>query len=167
MLIKNADGTVTIDHGNGHSTTYREVNGTSYDILTPDAVVRVLESVRQSGRRVRLYYGDVVTGRSWGDEFGMAGTIARSMGPVRIPILIETARSFGGGGLLDACIIKIRDTHKPYSILYIHPLFNTPVRELVVPSDLPEYAASVTADGGVEARFRTVRAAQRYIDQLS
>jgi len=93
------------------------VNGTTYHDETPSKVIDILEAARlnhvddQYGRplrghlRLRLHYGDVKTGRPWGDS--ETGQIGRSTGTSKIPLLIKTRRSMGGGGILDHCIVKI------------------------------------------------------------
>jgi hypothetical protein len=50
------------------------------------------------------------------------GTIGRSTGTIKIPLLINNSRSFGGPGLLDDCIIKITVDKKT---VYSHPLYHT------------------------------------------
>lgn len=105
---------------------YKIVNGTSYSAETSDKVISVLESVREQRTRIRLFYGDKATGRSWLDRYGMEGTISRSTGDSKIPILIHNVRSMGGGGILDSCIIRIQTTgHSPY-VLYQAENFQRP-----------------------------------------
>lgn len=137
-----------------------EVNGTTYDSRTPDTVQRALESARSSGARVRLFYGDTATGKAWAEEYHVAGTVGRSMGPIKIPLLIANARSMGGGGILDHCIVAIATGPNRFS--YRHDSFDVGEWR-VVPSDLPEYAAAVTHNGAIHARFKTATAATRYV----
>ena len=85
------------------------------------------------------------------------------MGPVRVPLLIHNSRSTGGGELLTHCIVRI--TAGPV-VLYSHPTYNR-ARLTVVPSDLPEYAEMVLADGSVHARFRTPGLAGRWVKRMS
>lgn len=91
----------------------RVVNGTTYHQDTPDDLIEVLERVRSSGMRCAFHYGDVETGRPWGDA--AVGRLGRSQGrPVglsrKIPIVLYNSRSICGEGLLDHCIIKITKT---------------------------------------------------------
>jgi len=92
------------------------VNGTTYKDETPKAVINLLEASRTNHTRIRIFYGDVKTGRDWGD-LPMCGTIGRSMGPIKIPLLIRTSRSTGGEGILDHCIVKITES-KGGRVLY-------------------------------------------------
>lgn len=38
------------------------VNGTTYEATTPAGVIAALEAARISGQRVRIFYGDALTG---------------------------------------------------------------------------------------------------------
>lgn len=101
-------------------------NGTTYHDETPRAVVCALERARVNDTRIRLVYGDTDSGLSWGEVNDVAGTLGRSMGPVKIPILLANSRSVGGAGVLDHCIIGIRYSRKVngrYSWIYRHPKY--------------------------------------------
>ena len=99
----------------------KEVNGTSYRTGTPKKFIEVLENARTSFPKQRLIldWGDIKTGQSWGETNDLRGTIGRSTGTLKIPILIKTTRSMGGGAILENCIVKITDS-KTKQILYIH-----------------------------------------------
>lgn len=97
-------------------------DATTYHSETNPHVIGILENVRKSGVRVRLQYGDVKTGKDWGEY--EKGTIGRSMGPTRVPLLIKTRRSLGGAAILDHCIVKISETIKPYRTLYQHSKYH-------------------------------------------
>ena len=96
---------------------YKIVNGTYYSVDTPNEVVSVLETSRIDGTRIVLDYGDTKTGISWGDVHDITGTVGRSTGDVKIPLLIYNSRSMGGGSILDHCIISIK-TSKGKNSLY-------------------------------------------------
>jgi len=89
---------------------YKEINGTSYDERTSQDVITILERCRLNQTRIVLDYGDVETGKSWGEVHDITGRISRSTGTVKIPILVHNTRSFGGGGILDNCIIGIKES---------------------------------------------------------
>lgn len=95
-------------------------NGTYYDDRTPSVVVAMLEAARISRPRLRIVveYGDAATGRAWGDS--ESGYVSRSTGTTPIPILVHNARSMGGGGLLDHCIVRMRYA-RGGRVLYAHP----------------------------------------------
>ena len=89
---------------------YKAVNGISYHISTPDDLINKLEQIRNRHERVVLHYGNVETGELWESATPDRGTIGNSMGPVKIPLLIRTSRSYGGEGILDHCILKITES---------------------------------------------------------
>jgi hypothetical protein len=95
------------------------INGTTYSSGTPEGVIRVLENARVTRYRIAIFYGDPATGKVWGDV--EVGTVGRSMGPERIPIILKTSRSSGGGGILTDNIIRIEKPSAPYRLLYRAP----------------------------------------------
>lgn len=96
---------------------YKEINGTSYHIETSNEVIEVLETCKANKTRIVLDYGDIKTGVSWGEVYDITGTLGRSTGSVKIPILLHNSRSIGGGAILDQCIIGIKES-KGGKILY-------------------------------------------------
>ena len=75
------------------------INGTTYK--APLALAQVIERCRNSGKRFQFHLGDSATGRAWGDVD--VGRLGRSMGPIKIPIVLSNRRSIAGPGLLDHC----------------------------------------------------------------
>lgn len=100
------------------------LNGTTYHDQTPLEVAKVLEQVKASKTRIRIWYGK--DGISWNEENDIMGYIGRSTGTYKIPLMINNRRSMGGGGLLDHCIVKIQDI-KSKRVLYQHPNFSQAV----------------------------------------
>lgn len=94
-------------------------DGTAYHHTTPQAVREVLSNAIRTGQRLVISYGDQATGKEWGDSY--AGRIGRSMGPVRVPLIIPNTRSHGGPAMLDHCAVRIVATPAPRRILYEHP----------------------------------------------
>ena len=86
---------------------YKTLNGTSYDVRTPDDLIKKLEDIRLCNERVRIFCGDPATGSLWPEEYGVTGRLGRSTGSVKIPLLINNARSSGGPAILDYCILRI------------------------------------------------------------
>ncbi len=115
--------TMTETLSNGRTINYRIVNGTAYHIDTAREIVDILENARQLRWRLRFHWGDVVTGLDWGDEYHVRGYVGRSMGPIKIPLLIYNRRSYGGGAILDHCIVKITTT-RGGRVLYVHPSYH-------------------------------------------
>ena len=88
---------------------YQIVNGTAYHKETPKKLVDVLENVRQSRTRIVLDYGDTKSGKSFGEVNDIKGYIGRSTG-IKIPLLIYNSRCFGGGAILDHCILTVKES---------------------------------------------------------
>lgn len=101
----------------GDPIHYKVYNGTSYHEETPDRLVLLLESLKESRTRIVVDYGDTKTGRSWGDTHEIEGYIGRSTGESKIPLLVFNSRSIGGGALLDHCILTVK-TSKGKQLLY-------------------------------------------------
>lgn len=95
---------------------------------TPAQVCRVIERYRKSGEAIRVFYGDVVTGRSWMDEYDVIGRVGRSMGPMKSPLLVAEGE-YAGGCLLTDCIIRMIDVETGEDV-YCHPKFHVPEMEL-------------------------------------
>jgi len=105
-----------------NETEYQIVNGTYYDRRTPQEVVKVLEYVREKGLSIRLHYGDTETGRDWKEIYDVEGKVSRSLGPVKVPLLVKP-RAIGGPAILDHCIVKITSKKE---VLYQHPTYYCP-----------------------------------------
>lgn len=82
--------------------------GTWYDLDTPFKVQRVLEAYRKSGKQIRIFYGDCKSGRDWMEEYAVIGCVGRSVGPMKIPLLVEKGES-GGDAIQDRCIVRMMD----------------------------------------------------------
>ena len=151
--------------------TYKHVNGTSFDERTPDEVIRVLESARQNRTRLHISLGDTASGRDWLEEFETHGYVGRSMGPVKVPLLVANTRSLGGGSILAHCIVRIR-TSAGGRVLWQHPDYHhgtLEIRQKTEPVTLPDgriLRVEVVQDGDEQAAFENVAKARRYIQKL-
>lgn len=155
--------------------TYKIVNGTSYDARTPVEVVAILEQARQNRTRLHISLGETDDergrlGQDWLDEHGH-GYIGRSTGSIKIPLLIHNMRSHGGPGLLDHCIVRIRNSqggrtlwqHEKYS----HGLLE--IRRKAVPVVLPDnrvLTVDVLRDGEWHAAFESMEKARHWVNRL-
>lgn len=139
-------------------------SGTYYHEKTTDFVIEILERIRYRGLRIRLYYGDAETGIDWNEENDIMGRIGRSTGTVKIPLLIATKRSMGGGGILDHCIVKIKETDG--HVLYQHPKYDRGEITLI-PNEDKEYPFAVSVRGNLYSRHKTEKAANLLIKKLS
>jgi len=172
-------GTVAHTLPNGNEKTYRIVDGTYYDARTPDKVIAVLESARKSGTAIRVHYGTTEShlpshrhpiGQDWHDEYDVTGTVSRSLGPHKIPLIVSpTGDGIGGMGILDHCIVRIRVAGKGSHDLYRHPSYRQgvpSVRSCQVTEHKRTFTAEVLIDGTPHARFKDAKAANRWIAKM-
>lgn len=129
-------------------------DGTTYKDATSQRVIQILETARRTRARICIRYGDVDTGRDWGDR-RMCGTVGRSMGSIAIPLLIPTSRSSGGEGIFDDAIVKI--TQVGGLDLYTHPRYHYPV-ELMSPAEVKAQARAAARAAASQARMEAYRA---------
>lgn len=103
---------------------YQIVNGTSYHAETSLNVIKWLETSRERKQRIRLFYGDTtITCHNWNEENDTIGHVGRSTGSIKIPLLIKNSRSFGGGAILDHCIIRIDTKDSKGKIVTVYRLY--------------------------------------------
>ena len=84
---------------------YQVCNGTYYHQDTKKEVIQWLETSRERKQRIRIFYGS--DGTAWNEENDVLGHVGRSAGTTKIPLLIYSARSMGGGAILDNRIVRI------------------------------------------------------------
>ena len=154
--------------------TYQTINGTFYDTRTPGEVIRVLENARLNHTRLHISLGETAdpnVGFDWLEEFESYGYIGRSMGPVKVPLLIANTRSLGGGVILDHCIVRIR-TSSGGQVIYQHPNYHfgeMQIRVKTEPLSLPDgriLTVDVLRDGKVYASFQSMAQARRWVHKL-
>lgn len=147
------------------------INGTSYHDETPDAVIRVLENARQNRTRLHVSLGDRDSGKDWLEEFETHGYVGRSMGPVKVPLLVANRRSLGGGAILTHCIVRIR-TSAGGRVLYQHPAYHhgqLEIRKKETPVNLSDgrvLTVDVLRERELHASFETVEKARRWLGRL-
>jgi len=142
---------------------YKVVNGTSYHENTSEEIIKVLEDARKHNKRVRIFYGDTETGRDWMEIYDTIGTIGRSCGEVKIPLLIKNSRSCGGGAILDNCIVKITIDKK---VVYQNTKYYLPEMEIKEASEelkAKGYLYSVFADGKNTYNCKTLKQVENEI----
>ena len=100
---------------------YKVVNGTFYTSDTNNKIIEVLENARKNGARIRVFYGDTITGEDWLEDNDTIGAISRTFGNVKSPILLKRKNSTGGGLILTENIVKITIDKKIY---YIHDKYH-------------------------------------------
>ena len=153
---------------------YKTINGTSFDVRTPDEVVAILENARQNRTRLHVSLGETggpEAGKDWLEENMVHGFIGRSTGSIKIPLLIHNRRSLGGPGLLDHCIVRIR-TSSGGRILWQHPDYHhgrLEIRQKTEPVTLPDgrtLTVDVLRDGELHASFESIEKARRWVQKL-
>ena len=145
---------------------YKVINGTSYHAETSQAVINVLESVRNEPRkRIRVYFGDVATGKCWNEEHDISGYIGRSNGTNKVPLLINNKRSFGGGALLDHCIVKIKESKGARVYFQAHN-FQQPICEVKASTE-NGYTHSLYINGELYSNHKSERAAKLLQNKMS
>lgn len=104
--------------------SFKQVNQICYDGQTLNTVIEVLDKAQKDRTRITVDYGNVETGKSWGEIHDITGYVGRSTGIIKIPLLVYNSRCMGGGALLDDSIVKIV-TSKGKNVLYIHPNYSS------------------------------------------
>ena len=151
----------------GNMVRYKVTHdNTYYHADTPDDLIVVLEHARTNKLHVRVWYGNMETGRDWMEENDVIGLLSRTAGHVQIPILLANSRSMFGGGLLDNSIVKIMCTETK-QVLWVHPKYQIPVMEIKLdvehePRNL--WTVSRIGEPGYVAKFNTKAQAERWAD---
>lgn len=84
-----------------------------------------VERAEQEGIRIRVHYGDVETGRDWGDFHDVEGRVGRSIGRVVVPLLVSKPQSPGGSPIMTQHIVRLRwANRREGGDLYIHPKYH-------------------------------------------
>lgn len=146
---------------------------TWFDGRTPEKVQKALETYRKSGEKVRIFYGDVVTGRDWLDEYDMIGRVGRSMGPMKSPLLIAPGEC-GGPSMLTSCIVRIIDIASGNEV-YRHAQYHRPTMALVTAADYDQVAGyshsvqveSLSGHMETQANFKSIGEAAHWIAFMS
>lgn len=141
----------------GKNTYTAHKSGLYFSQDCPDKLRDVIATLNTTNERARVFYGDVKTGKAWAEENDVCGTIARSMGPCKVPLLVARSGA-GGSALLDGCIVAILTAN---TFVYRVDGFDVGAWD-VAPSDMPGYLEAVTHDGTVHARFKKAGQAVRY-----
>lgn len=143
--------------------TYQLINAEksmpiAYNEKTNEKVIAAIERARINRQRIRIYLGDTETGKCWNEEHNIMGYVGLSKGyEAYFPILVYNERSYGGGSLMDDCIIKIKEAKGGY-ILYQSKNFQQPNIE-VKESKETGYTHSVYVEGELYSNHKTERAA--------
>ena len=128
---------------------------TYFDPGTDAWAGKVLESCRTHERKIRL-----LTGEPWLEEHDVVGRIGRSIGSLRVPLLIEPGEH-GGSAILCACILAIVDWTSG-NFLYRHDAYRAADLN-IKPSTDAERPWDVFQREEVVASFRDIGQAGAYL----
>lgn len=138
------------------------VDGIEFDKDTPDRVVRILLDMMNTSpkQRIRIFLGDRKTGKDWCQEWDTMGYVGKSTGKIKIPLLVNNSRSWGGGGISTGSIVRITIDKRD---VYRHPKYHIGKIELK-PSPFPSVPYGVWIDGVNHANFKTAEKARKWAD---
>jgi len=137
---------------------------TTFDPHTPDRVKSILEDARLKHFRLRIYIGDSETGLDWNEVHDVLGYIGRSMGPIRVPLLLRTRASSGGPAILTACIVKLQSAGDR-RVLWQHPAYHTRTFS-IGPAVNEGYTEAAYRSGSLHAQFKKSGDAGKFIDKM-
>ena len=178
QVVHLANGNYVVHLANGNYLEYVNCDGTwftygkniqneGWKYKENKKLWKILSSLIHSGRRVRIWYGDTETGRSWNEEYEVTGTLGRSAGKIAFPLLIKNSRSCCGGALLDDFIIRIDDIKEKRTI---YKSDNFHVEDMKVyeigDANYKYQVAKLSEDSGeweVQANFKTEWQAHNYV----
>lgn len=141
---------------------------TWFDAGTATEVKRILELAIESGKKLRLFFGDAETGRDWMEEYDTVGKIGRSTGPMRVPLLLDS-KGEGGPAILTRNVIRIQNATNGQD-LYVHPeyqepvLRNTPIADGSSPGLTWKTEVKIGTEWEEQARHKSEAHATRYLE---
>ena len=120
-----------------------------------------LESLLNSGTRIRIHYGDKETGKAWLEEFEIMGKVGRSTGREPVLLLVHNKRSMGGGAIMLDSVMRIQETATGRE-LFRHDKY-TPPKLINAQGNHKGLENEVLRGGVCQARFKKRVQADRYI----
>ena len=181
-LEKWGDSLIEEKLDNGNTVYYVEKNGMYFEVgifLERENKLEVYNNVNDSlmtilfnscayNFRIRIWYGDPETGRSWNEEYNTMGRIGRTTGNIKIPILVKNSRSWGGGAVLVESIIRIDDIEDKRTLWKV-PNFHVEdmkVYEIFGNKNYKYQVAKLSEDSGKwkeQASFKTEKQAHNWV----
>lgn len=140
-----------------------------YTKTVNDKLINILLRAYKYKFRIRIWYGDTETGRAWNEEYDIMGTVGRTTGDIKIPILVYNKKSWGGSALLMGSIIRIDDIEE-HRTLWKVPNFHVEKMEVVYKNGDYPFQVMQTKDNGEVvniANFKTEMKAYHYIDFMN
>ena len=149
----------------GKTTYQRHTSGLYFPDTTPEPVKTALRYLVGTETRVRIFLGNVETGKTWSEEHDCVGRISRSMGPCKVPLLIHSRRSMGGSAIMCDSVLGIMSKGRG-SVTWHYKAANfdngvwtaKAIRKI---HDGRHYTGAVYRDGKIYANCVTFERAQR------
>ena len=181
-LEKWGDSLIEEKLNNGNTIYYVEKNGMYFKVgiflgrenklevynNVNDLLMTILLNSCVYNFRIRIWYGDPATGRSWNEVYCTMGRIRRTTGNIKIPILVNNSRSWGGGAVLMGSIIRIDDIEDKITLWKV-PNFHVEdmkVYEIFGNENYKYQVAKLSEDSGkweVQASFKTEKQAYNWV----
>lgn len=120
---------------------------------------KVLQELYKTKDRVRIFYGDPVTGLDWCETYDTQGYIYKSTGIKPCYILVHNTRSMGGSAILCDNIVKITKDKKT-----IYQTENYHLPKLILESE--KGRVSVYKDGKGFYSYPTKEKAEKFVQFL-
>lgn len=127
-------------------------------------VCKIIDRCIKNDTHVRLFYGDTETGRDWGEENDVLGTIGRTTGPLKTPILVPKGEC-SGTTILEHCLVKIMDADTR-RVLWTHERYQSPTF-LITEDNTPKLPFKATMNGQLAARFASFAKAAAWVAFMS
>ena len=146
---------------------YKVLDNTYFHLDTPDNLCALICELISKRSKVKIFLGDPKTGENWNEEHDTIGTIGKSTGRIKIPLLVPSA--YGGTALMTDNIVEIytlKDRHNTRKCLYKCDKFKFSSIE-IKEGNLPEYPYSVYVDGELYSNHKTERSAKLLLSKLS
>lgn len=96
---------------------YKKVRNLFFHYDVPEKLCDIINRLYLSGERIIIEYGDTRNHREWTESLRERGSIGRSTGEIKVPLLIATKRSKGGNAISDLDIMYIKNA-KTKKLLY-------------------------------------------------
>ena len=152
-----------------NNVEYKVCEGLFFKSCTSDQLVNIITYLYLTKDKVRLYYGNNETGEVSLDEYDLYGTIGKSTGIIKVPLLIPKINSISGSAISTSLIVGIART-KDKKFVYKANNFKLPVLKLSK-SSVEGFTHEVSVLKGnsyeVTARFRSLKSAERYMKLFS
>lgn len=123
-------------------------------------VANIVDFMYQTGKRYKIYSGCTETGRVFAEEYDTVGTVSKTTGELKIPILITRKGNHGGAAISTGSILAVKEVGSKH-FMFKNKLFIQPTVEIKeTKSVLSEYKYETIFNGDLYSRHRTLRSAQ-------